>query len=117
MDEMEKIMIVEGRTDRQKVKQVVNEDLEIVCTHGTLGIERMEEMIDDYHLDDRDVYVLVDEDDAGKKLRKQLNQELPHAQNIHIDPGYREVAATPNHVLASILIRANIKVKPMYLKG
>ncbi|TCT19109.1 toprim domain protein [Melghiribacillus thermohalophilus] len=117
MENLKKILIVEGRTDRQKVERMLNEDFEIVCTHGTLGIERMEEMIDEYSLDDRDVYLLVDEDDAGKKLRKQLQHELPHAHHIFVDPGYREVAATPDHVLASVLVQANIKVKPFYLKG
>lgn len=41
--------------------------MEIVCTNGTIGLERLENLIEAYHMDHRDVYILVDEDNAGKK--------------------------------------------------
>ena len=50
-----------------------------------------------------DVYILVDADDAGKKLRKQLKRELPNATHLYIDPVYREVEATPFEYLAKVL--------------
>jgi toprim domain protein len=117
MEHFEKVIIVEGRSDLKKVKKIVNEDLLIICTNGTLGIEKMEEMVDEYLLDEKEVYILVDEDESGHKLRKQLNQELPHAHNLYIDRSYREVETTPDHVLASILAGANIEVFTHYLKG
>jgi len=117
MDELEKVIIVEGRSDLMKVKKIVNDDLMILCTNGTLGISKLEDMIDEYMLDEREVIILVDEDASGKKLRKQLNKELPHARNLYVDRSYREVETTPDYVLASILVSANIEIFPEFLKG
>lgn len=111
----ERIVIVEGITDKRKLKKILDEDVEIVCTHGTLGIERMEELVIDYNLDNRKVYILVDEDDSGYKLRKQLTGELPHAEHIYIDKAYREVAATPEPELARALLSRHFSIKPIYL--
>lgn len=111
----ERIVIVEGITDKKKLNKVLDEEIEIICTHGTLGIERMEEMILDHNLDDRTVYILVDEDDSGYKLRKQLMEELPHAEHIYIDKTFREVAATPEAELARALLSRHFNVKSIYL--
>lgn len=101
----EKVIIVEGRTDKQQIDKIIDEDLQIICTNGTLGVERLEELLIEYDLDNKEVYILVDEDKAGYKLRKQLSIELPHAEHIYIDKAYREVAATPETELASALLR------------
>lgn len=111
----DRIVIVEGITDKKKLKKVLDEDIEIICTHGTLGVERMEELILDFNLDERTVYILVDEDDSGYKLRKQLTEELPHAEHIYIDKAFREVAATPEPELARALLSRHFHVKPIYL--
>ncbi|ELK46997.1 topoisomerase [Halobacillus sp. ACCC02827] len=111
----ERIVIVEGITDKKKLKKVLDEEVEIICTYGTLGIERMEEMIFNHNLDDRRVYILVDEDDSGYKLRKQLTEELPHAEHIYIDKAFREVAATPEQELARALLNHHFQVKSIYL--
>ncbi|GGF32392.1 DNA primase [Halobacillus andaensis] len=111
----ERILIVEGITDKKQINKVLNTPVEILCTHGTLGIERMEELIMDYNLDHRPVFILVDEDDSGNKLRKQLTAELPHAEHIYIDKMFREVAATPESELARALLSHHFKVKPIYL--
>ncbi|RWZ54912.1 topoisomerase [Halobacillus fulvus] len=110
-----RIVIVEGITDKRKLKKILDEDIEIICTHGTLGIERMEELIFDYNLDERAVFILVDEDDSGYKLRKQLTEELPHAEHIYIDKAFREVAATPEPELARALLNRHFSVKSIYL--
>ncbi|GGC81693.1 hypothetical protein GCM10007216_10290 [Thalassobacillus devorans] len=111
------ILIVEGITDKKHIKKILDNhnQVEILCTHGTLGVERMEEMILDYNLDDRIVYILVDEDDSGHKLRKQLTHELPHAEHIYVDKAYREVATTPEPELARALLSQHFHVKPIYL--
>lgn len=115
MDELQKVIIVEGRTDKQQIKKIINEHVEIICTNGTLGVERLEELIFEYDLDNKDVFILVDEDDSGHKLRKQLSHELPHAEHIYIDKTFREVAATPEPELASALISRSISVDPLFL--
>ncbi|MFQ3544788.1 topoisomerase [Halobacillus rhizosphaerae] len=111
----DRIVIVEGITDKKKIKKILDEEVEIICTHGTLGVERMEELILDYNLDHRIVFILVDEDDSGNKLRKMLTQELPHADHIYIDKAFREVAATPEPELARALLSRHFIVKPIYL--
>ncbi|MFC4558682.1 toprim domain-containing protein [Virgibacillus kekensis] len=111
----EKVIIVEGLTDKKQIKRVINDQVEIICTNGTLGVERLDELLETYDLDNRDVYILVDEDNSGLKLRKQLAKELPHAEHIHVSSEYREVATTPENVLATALIGKRIEVNPLFL--
>lgn len=107
--EQEKWLIVEGKTDKQKVKSLLDEPVRIVCTHGTVGIEQMDELIN--VLENREVYVLVDADDAGNKLRKQLKQELPNAKHLYIRKMHKEVARTPDDELLRILENAHFQVR------
>lgn len=111
----EKVIIVEGLTDKKQVKRVITDDVEIICTNGTLGIERLDELLETYDLDNRDVYILVDEDDSGIKLRKQLARELPHAEHIHVSSEHREVAMTPVGLLATALAGKRIEIDPIFL--
>ncbi|WP_077619265.1 toprim domain-containing protein [Bacillus sinesaloumensis] len=112
-DDFEKVIIVEGRTDKKKVETVVNEPVEIICTNGTISISRLDELIE--HLFNKDVYILVDADRAGEKLRKQFKREFPEAQHLFIDKTYREVATAPEHHIATVLLSANIDVHAEFL--
>lgn len=109
----EKKIIVEGTSDKRKVQEVVNEPVEIICTNGTIGLTKMDELIDE--LFEHDVYVLVDADEAGEKLRKQFVREFPEAQHLYIDRVYKEVASAPYRHLASVLLSANIDVRREFL--
>lgn len=109
------VMIVEGITDKKHITKMLAQSLEIICTHGTLGVERMEELIEDYELDYRPVYILVDEDYSGHKLREQFKEELPHATHLFINKTYREVAATPEQELARLLASNRFQIKPIYM--
>lgn len=97
----EKILIVEGTNDRKRVKKVLNERVDIICTYGTLSEEKLEELI--YPIEDKDVYVLVDADDSGEKLRRQLKRELPNATHLYTEKVYGQVETTPYDYLAQIL--------------
>ncbi len=44
-----------------------------------------------------------------------LKRELPHAVHLYIDRAFREVAATPESLLASVLVSGSIAVNPNYL--
>ncbi|CRK81577.1 toprim domain-containing protein [Neobacillus massiliamazoniensis] len=103
-----KVLIVEGKSDKQKVGSIVKEPIEIICTNGTISVTKMDELID--FLEDKDVYILVDADEAGEKLRKQFKRELPQAEHLYIDRMYREVATSPVKHLATVLLGANIDV-------
>lgn len=80
---VEKVIIVEGTSDRRKIESIIREPVEIVCTNGTIGLSKMDELVDRFF--DKEVYVLVDADDAGEKLRKQFRKEFPQAEHIYID--------------------------------
>ncbi|WP_121614834.1 toprim domain-containing protein [Virgibacillus halodenitrificans] len=113
--ESEKVIIVEGLTDKNQINKVITDDVTIICTNGTLGVERFDELLETYHLDYKDVFIFVDEDRSGWKLRKQLARELPHAEHIYVSSEYREVATTPEHILAAALLNKRIAVNPMFL--
>lgn len=105
-----KVIIVEGKTDKERLLEVLDEPVEIVCTYGTLGYEELENLISGFQ-DDEDIYVLADADDAGQKLRDQLNREFPNLHHLHTRKMYREVATTPWEHLAEVLERAHFQVK------
>ncbi|MDG5787120.1 toprim domain-containing protein [Evansella sp. AB-P1] len=97
----EKVLIVEGTNDRKRVKQILDEPVDIICTNGTLSDEKLETII--LSIEDRDVYILVDADDAGEKLRKQLKRELPNATHLYTLKGYGQVETTPIDYLTELL--------------
>lgn len=105
---MKKVIVVEGTSDKRKVKAIIDEEVEIICTNGTLSTTRLDELIDELY--EKDVYILVDSDDSGEKIRKQLRRELPHATHLYVDKVYREVEATPSQHLAFVLSEAHIEV-------
>jgi toprim domain protein len=104
----EKVLIVEGTSDRKRVKQVLDEPVNVICTYGTLSAEKLEELI--LPIEDKDVYILVDADESGEKLRKQLKRELPNATQLFTEKGYGQVETTPLDYLAYIL-RGHFQVK------
>lgn len=110
---VEKVIIVEGKSDKKKVQEVINESVEIICTNGTIGLSKLDELIE--LLDDKEVFVLFDADDSGDKLRKQFKREFPEAKHIYIDRAYREVASAPENHVATVLLQANIQVHSKFL--
>jgi len=109
----EKVIIVEGKSDKIKVKEIVSEPVEIICTNGTIGITKLDELIDS--LLDKQVFILVDADAAGEKLRNQFKREFPEADHLYIDRMYKEVATSPDHHLAAVLLSANFDVYTKFL--
>ncbi|WP_216828719.1 toprim domain-containing protein [Alkalihalobacterium elongatum] len=97
----EKVLIVEGKNDRKRVQKVLDEPVEIICTHGTLSEEKLETLI--LPVEDLDVYILVDADDSGDKLRRQLKRELPNATHLYTDKDYGQVETTPFPFLVEVL--------------
>src|SRR5699024_11922040 len=109
-----KVVIVEGTNDKHHIKKVLLEDVDIICTHGTFGVEKFDEMLDAYQLDDRDVYIFVDSDEPSEKLRQQLKQELQHAIHLYVPPEWGEVQATPEKIIAHELLQAYFDVHSIY---
>jgi len=108
-----KIILVEGRSDKQRILRLLAEPVEIICTNGTVSATRLEELLAPYvHLD---IYVFVDADKSGEKLRALIKREFPEALHLYTDPSYREVATTPLKVLATVLLVAKMDVKTEYI--
>ncbi|WAH36688.1 toprim domain-containing protein [Alicyclobacillus dauci] len=103
-----KVIIVEGKTDKARILRVLREEVEVVCTKGTLSYEQVENEI--VPLQQDEVYILVDADAAGNRLRKQLKHELPNARDLYTRKSYAEVARTPLEYLAKILSDAHFEI-------
>src|SRR5699024_2384302 len=114
-DGSDRIIIVEGLTDKRQIEKVITDEITIVCTNGTLGVEKIDEMLEGYDLDHKDVNILDDEDDVGMKLRKQLAHELPHTEHSYVSSEFHEVETTPENVLATTIVDKDIMVNPIFL--
>jgi toprim domain protein len=114
--EPDRVIIVEGLTDKRRIEKVIDDEVTILCTNGTLGLKRFDEMLETYDLDMKDVFIFVDEDRSGWQLRKLLSQELPHAEHMYVSRDYREVAATPERMIAAELAHKQFTVNPFFLK-
>ena len=68
---LNKVIIVEGKSDKKKVQQVIVEPVNIICTHGTMSIDKLDDMIETLY--GKQVYILADSDDEGEKLESGLN--------------------------------------------
>lgn len=112
----DRVIIVEGLTDKRRIEKVLNDDVTILCTNGTLGLKRFDEMLETYDLDGKDVFIFVDEDRSGWQLRKLLTKELPHAEHMYVSSEYREVAATPERMIAAELMHNQFSVNPLFLR-
>jgi toprim domain protein len=111
---LEKVIIVEGTSDKRKLKGVLKEEIEIICTNGTISLTRMDELVEELY--NKDVYILVDADESGEKLRKQFKREMPEAAHLYIDRMYREVAAAPGYHIATVLLSANMEVNMEFVE-
>src|SRR5690625_1462034 len=110
-----RIIIVEGINDKRLIQKVLREKVPISCTYGTFGIEKFDEMLEDYDVDNREVYIFVDADEPGNELRRELMKELPHAQHMYIPSEHVEVETTPENIIATELVKHNFDIHPIYL--
>lgn len=106
---MGRVIIVEGKTDKQRLQRLLDEPVEIACTYGTLGLDKLEQLIVKFR--DDEVCVFLDADYAGDKARHLFKQEFPNVRHLYTNRMYREVATTPLIVLAQILEGAHFSVK------
>ncbi|MFF2755490.1 toprim domain-containing protein [Psychrobacillus sp. NPDC058041] len=113
MEFSEKVILVEGRSDKLRLLTILEEATEIICTNGTISNVKLEELLSPF--EDIPIYAFLDADKSGEQIRAVVRKEYPEAIHLFISPMYGEVEKTPLKVLASILHRANIKVKKEFL--
>lgn len=104
-----KVIIVEGKSDKKRVQQVIDEPVNIICTHGTMSIGKIDNMIDSLY--DKQVYILADADDEGEKIRQWFKRYLSESEHIYVDKTYCEVARCPKNYLAHVLSRYGFAVR------
>lgn len=105
-----KAIIVEGKTDKEKLLRVLDEAVHIVCTYGTFSLAKIQRLAEEIS-DEAELYIFTDQDESGQKLRKQLRNEFPDAVHLYTRKEYAQVANTPDEVLAEILYRAGFAVR------
>ncbi|WP_342598739.1 hypothetical protein MHB48_14825 [Psychrobacillus sp. FSL H8-0483] len=109
----EKVILVEGRSDKLHLLTLLDESPEIICTNGTISNVKLEEILNPYV--GLPIYAFLDSDKSGEQIRSIVRKEYPEAIHLYTNPMYCEVANTPFKVLASILKSVNIKVKKEFL--
>ncbi|MFJ7935701.1 toprim domain-containing protein [Sporosarcina sp. NPDC096371] len=109
----DKVIIVEGGQDRKRLARILAEPVDIICTNGTVSPYRLEELLAPY--EQHELYVFVDADESGDKIRTLFKREFPAAIHLYTEKVYREVETTPYKVLATILLEANFNVQPNFL--
>ena len=106
----DRVIIVEGKTDRERLQKVLAEPVAIYCTYGSYSTEKAERLTELTQAAE-EVFLFMDEDESGKKLRRQMAEEIPHALHLYTQKTYGEVARTPLEVLAEILEQAGFAVE------
>lgn len=109
----EKVILVEGRSDKLRLLTILDESPEIICTNGTISNVKLEEILSPF--ESYPIYAFLDSDKSGEQIRSIVKKEYPEAIHLYTYPIYGEVENTPFGVLASILQHVNIKVKKEFL--
>lgn len=110
----DKVIVVEGSADKKRLARILAEPVDIICTNGTVSPYRLEELLAPY--EQHELYVFVDADESGDKIRALFKREFPAAIHLYTEKVYREVETTPYKVLAIVLVEANLAIHPQYLQ-
>ncbi|CAD2078932.1 topiosmerase [Jeotgalicoccus coquinae] len=116
MNLSDKVLIVEGKTDKRRLEEVLVEPVQIICTFGTMGISKLDEIIE--QLGDSQIFILSDADKEGRKIRKWFKKYISESTHIYIDPKFGEVGRCPHDYLANLLLRHGFYVDTsLIMKG
>lgn len=105
-------IIVEGKNDRSRLRRLLTPDVTILCTFGTLNTVKLESLR--RQIKDEEVYLFMDNDSSGKKIRGVLRDVFPDAEHIYTRRGYAGVEGTPDEYLISQLEKAGLEEFIMY---
>ncbi len=110
----ERLIIVEGGSDRKRIRTILSEPVEIICTNGTVSSYQLEELMQSY--EEREVFVFLDADLSGEKIRSLFKREHPNVSHLYTEKEYGEVETTPYKVLAQILQQAGFQIRCQFLE-
>lgn len=100
-------IIVEGKNDRSRLRRLVTPDITILCTFGTLNTIKLESLRN--QVNDQEVYLFMDNDSSGKKIRGMLRDVFPDATHMYTRRGYAGVEGTPDEYLIAQLEKAGLE--------
>lgn len=108
MFDLEKCIIVEGRSDLLKLQSLLAEPVKIVCTYGTKDEEALVELLEPHEM--YEFYTFFDHDHTGDYLRKMMRRAYSEAIQFDLPDPYIGVAEAPDEVVRCILA-TKFKVK------
>ena len=100
-------IIVEGKNDRSKLRRVLQNTVHIHCTFGTLNTLKLEALRK--QVGDDEVFLFMDNDSSGKKIRGVLRDLFPDAVHIYTRRGYAGVEGTPEEYIIAQLEKAGLE--------
>ncbi|TDF98875.1 toprim domain-containing protein [Paenibacillus piri] len=100
-------IIVEGKNDKSRLRRLLNDEITILCTYGTLNNERLEAL--KKKAGQNDIYLFTDNDASGKKIRGILRDTFPDSDQIYTRRGYAGVEGTPDEYLIQQLEKAGLE--------
>jgi len=106
------VIIVEGKKDKARLSRVLSPDVPIHCTYGSLSSERIEKLR--HAAGNRQVYLFMDNDASGRKIRAMLCDVFPDAVQIYTRKGYNGVEGTPEEYLIRQLEKAGLEEYIVY---
>jgi len=109
---MDTIIIVEGKNDKARLARVLSPLIPIHCTFGTLNAARIEALRK--LAGDKQVYLFLDNDASGKRIRGMLADVFPEAEHIYTRRGYKGVEGTPEDYLIQQLEKAGLDSYILY---
>ncbi|WP_337926702.1 toprim domain-containing protein [Paenibacillus caui] len=105
-------IIVEGKNDRGKLRRLLSPEINIVCTFGSMSSLKLEQLRKQVGNDE--VYLFMDNDSSGKKIRAILRDAFPDAEQIYTRKGYAGVEGTPDEYVIAQLEKAGLEEFIMY---
>ncbi|GIQ68437.1 DNA primase [Xylanibacillus composti] len=101
------VIIVEGKNDKTQLRRLLNEEIDIICTYGTPGTDRLERI--KRAVGGQDVMIFTDNDPSGKRIRGILSDLFPDAEHLYTRRGYAGVEGTPDEYLVQQLEKAGLE--------
>ncbi|MBW7474395.1 DNA primase [Paenibacillus oenotherae] len=109
---MDIAIIVEGKNDRSRLRQVLAESVPIFCTYGTPSTDHIDTLR--RQVGDKQPYLFTDNDASGKRIRGMLRDTFPDAVHIYTRKGYPGVEKTPADYLIEQLEKAGLEEYILY---
>jgi len=101
------VIVVEGKNDRRQLEKVLRPEIAIFCTFGIPSTDRLERL--KKKIGQSPLYIFVDNDAAGRRIRGVLAEAFPDAEHIYTRRGYDGVEGTPLEYLVQQLEKAGLE--------